>query len=113
MTPKRSRHAVGDVMLVGESREMKGVVAAIDEAAETDQPVLIEGERGAGRELVARAIHYRSRRREGHFMAVNSAAIPPALLEDELTGARSGLRRTEAIFLYNSQFFFLNFKCFG
>jgi two-component system nitrogen regulation response regulator GlnG len=83
----------GEDLIVGESAEMAAVVDSILEAAEGDSPVLIEGERGTGRELVARAIHYAGPRRSRDFVALKAATIPRVLLEEEL-GPR-GMRRAQ------------------
>jgi two-component system nitrogen regulation response regulator GlnG len=92
MTKSLSR-VIGEDLIVGESAEMARVVDAIVEAAEGDNPVLIEGERGTGRELVARAIHYAGPRSDADFVALKAATIPRALIEDEL-GSR-GMRRAQ------------------
>jgi sigma-54 dependent transcriptional regulator, acetoin dehydrogenase operon transcriptional activator AcoR len=76
--------------LIGQSAAMKEVFRAIRDVAGTDAPVLIEGETGTGKELVARAIHYQSRRAGKHFVAVNCAALPLGLLESELFGYVKG-----------------------
>jgi two-component system, NtrC family, nitrogen regulation response regulator GlnG len=68
---------------------MAQVVERVREAAATDAPVLIEGEPGTGRELVARAIHYAGRRRRHGFVAVKATTIPRDLLASELFGPRS------------------------
>ncbi len=72
--------------IVGRSRALAEVLAAVDRVATSESTVLITGESGVGKELVARAIHQRSRRRDGAFVAVNCGAIPDELLESELFG---------------------------
>jgi DNA-binding NtrC family response regulator len=76
--------------LVGESAAMRTVAAAVGKAAASTAPVLIRGEAGTGKELVARAIHYRSARAAGPFIAVNVARIPAERLERELFGCSAG-----------------------
>jgi transcriptional regulator with PAS, ATPase and Fis domain len=66
------------------------VIQVIRNVAETDASVLVRGESGSGKELVARAIHLESRRRLGPFIAVNCAAVTPSLLESELFGHVKG-----------------------
>jgi two-component system nitrogen regulation response regulator GlnG len=77
------------VGLVGESTEMAAVLEQIEEAASSDAPILIDGEPGTGRELVARTIHYAGPRRGCDFVAVKATAIPRAVLEGELFGPRA------------------------
>jgi DNA-binding NtrC family response regulator len=72
--------------LIGESASMRSLRELVTKVAASEIPVLIQGETGTGKELVARAIHAQSRRRDGPFVAVNCAAIPAALLESELFG---------------------------
>ncbi len=76
--------------LIGSSVEIGRVRELILRAAQTDSAVLITGESGVGKELVARAIHRLSRRHEQHFVAVNCPAIPPTLIESELFGYERG-----------------------
>ena len=72
--------------LVGRSPGIKAVTELIRRVAATSVPVLVLGETGTGKELVARAIHAEGSRREAPFVAVNCAALPEALLESELFG---------------------------
>ncbi|MBL8797259.1 MAG: sigma-54-dependent Fis family transcriptional regulator [Planctomycetia bacterium] len=76
--------------MVGRSGVMQEVYKAIGRVAPQDVNVLILGENGTGKELVARAIYNHSRRRTGPFLAINCAAIPEALLESELFGHERG-----------------------
>jgi DNA-binding NtrC family response regulator len=72
--------------LVGESLAMREVFAVLERVAATDATVLVEGETGTGKELVARALHDASPRRRGPFVAVDCGALPEGLLESELFG---------------------------
>jgi two-component system nitrogen regulation response regulator GlnG len=76
--------------LVGNTAAMQEIYKTIGRVAESDATVLIHGESGTGKELVARAIHYHSKRAGRPFVAVNSAAIPSELLESELFGHEKG-----------------------
>lgn len=76
--------------MVGRSRGMQDVYAQIEVAARSVAPVLIVGETGVGKELVARAIHAQSGRARGPFVPVNAGALPDTLLESELFGHRRG-----------------------
>jgi two-component system response regulator HydG len=76
----------GDLELVGSGSAMRALQTTIDFVARSSAPVLIAGETGVGKELVARAIHARSERRDHAFVAVNTSAIPHELLEGELFG---------------------------
>ena len=76
--------------MIGKSTGLKAVVNAVQLVAPTDATVLIQGETGTGKELVARAIHDLSGRRERSFVLLNCAAIPATLLESELFGHEKG-----------------------
>jgi len=76
--------------IVGESRALREVLELVDLVASTDSTVLLRGETGTGKELIAHAIHDRSRRRTKPFVIVNCAAIPSGLLESELFGYERG-----------------------
>ena len=72
--------------IVGESAAMQRVYERTERAARTDATVLIRGESGSGKELIARAVHFNSLRRDGPFVVVDCAALPPELIENELFG---------------------------
>ena len=76
--------------IVGTSEGLRCVLAQVDKVAPTDSTVLITGETGTGKELVARAIHKRSQRSSRAFVTVNCAAIPPTLIGSELFGHERG-----------------------
>jgi formate hydrogenlyase transcriptional activator len=76
--------------IVGSSKALRGVLDHIRTVAPTDSTVLIEGETGTGKELIAQAIHTHSRRHQRPFVKLNCAAIPLGLLESELFGHEKG-----------------------
>jgi transcriptional regulator with PAS, ATPase and Fis domain len=76
--------------IVGQSKAMRGVLKQILQVAKTDSTVLILGETGTGKELIAQSIHQHSKRKEKDFIALNCAAIPENLLESELFGHEKG-----------------------
>ena len=76
--------------IVGRSRQMQEVIRTAELVAESKSTVLISGETGTGKEMVARAIHDRSAQRDMPLIKVNCAAIPDTLLESELFGHRRG-----------------------
>src|SRR5271169_6087281 len=76
--------------IVGSSEALRKVLRQVTKVAPSDSTVLILGETGTGKELVARAIHKRSKRRERAFIGVNCAAIPPSLIASELFGHEKG-----------------------
>lgn len=76
--------------MVGSSSAMRGVFSIIRKFASVDAPVLVTGETGTGKELAAHAIHERSSRAQGPFVAINCAALPPTLIASELFGHEKG-----------------------
>jgi len=76
--------------IIGRSPAMRRLMMLVDQVAPTSASILITGETGTGKEIVARAIHDRSGRREGPFIALNCAAIPETLIESELFGHERG-----------------------
>jgi Nif-specific regulatory protein len=86
----KERERRSELEIVGQSRAMRELLAQLEKVVDTRVTVLIEGETGTGKELVASAVHYRSRRRDKLFVAQNCAALPENLLESELFGHRRG-----------------------
>jgi two-component system, NtrC family, nitrogen regulation response regulator NtrX len=76
--------------ILGKSKKIIKILEIIDQVAPTDARVFINGENGTGKELIARAIHHRSKRALNHFVAINCAAIPANLIESELFGHEKG-----------------------
>ncbi len=76
--------------IIGESPPMQKIYDTIDQLAESDTPVLIFGETGTGKELVAKAIHAKSLRNQSPFVPINCGALPDSLLESELFGYARG-----------------------
>lgn len=85
---KKSLDTDGEIL--GQSKEIKSILELIDKVAPLDTRVLITGENGTGKELVARAIHKKSQRKDKSFIEVNCAAIPNELIESELFGHEKG-----------------------
>jgi hydrogenase-4 transcriptional activator len=83
------RQDVSDA-IVGSEAGLREVMSRVEQVARTDAPVLILGETGSGKEVVARAIHTRSRRSAGPFLRVNCGAIPSELIDSELFGHERG-----------------------
>ncbi|HMI53880.1 MAG TPA: sigma-54 dependent transcriptional regulator [Candidatus Saccharimonadales bacterium] len=84
------RHRLGKHELVGSGPAMKKMAAQIERVAASETRVCILGETGTGKELVARAIHEKSPRRENAFITLNCAAVPAELIESELFGHEKG-----------------------
>ncbi len=76
--------------IIGSSNEMQKVFNIINRLSKVDTPVLIRGASGTGKELVARAVHFNSSRKDGKFVAINCSAIPETLFESELFGHEKG-----------------------
>src|SRR5262245_26051019 len=86
----RSPDAGEDAGIVGDSDALRYVMYRVEQVASTEATVLLCGETGTGKELLARAIHRRSRRRDRPFVVVNCAALPATLIESELFGRERG-----------------------
>ena len=84
----RTEHQFAEI--IGGSRTLKAILRQIETVAPTDSTVLVYGETGTGKELVARAVHELSGRRQGTFVKLNCAAIPTGLLESEMFGHEKG-----------------------
>ena len=76
--------------IVGQSKKMKDLFELVESVAASDANILIQGENGTGKELIANAIHYNSNRAKGPFIKINCAAIPKELIESELFGYKKG-----------------------
>lgn len=79
-----------DTEFVGQSQKMRDIFDLINRLANVETTVMIRGENGTGKELVARAIHFNSPRKHGEFVAINCGAIPEALMESEFFGHERG-----------------------
>jgi transcriptional regulator with GAF, ATPase, and Fis domain len=77
-------------VVIGEQQGLRGVMQRVEQVAPTDAPVLILGETGSGKEVIARAVHARSRRAKGPVVRVNCGAIPSELVDSELFGHERG-----------------------
>ncbi len=86
----KSGQSSGAHEIIGESQVMKDLLAQLDKVVDTKVGVLIEGETGTGKELIAAAVHYRSKRRDKLFVGQNCAALPETLLDSELFGHKKG-----------------------
>jgi formate hydrogenlyase transcriptional activator len=84
------RSEMGFEQIIGNSAALKHVLQLVETAAPSDSTVLLLGETGTGKELIARAIHDRSRRKQRTFVKLNCAAIPTGLVESELFGHEKG-----------------------
>jgi two-component system, NtrC family, nitrogen regulation response regulator NtrX len=87
---KSLRQKLGAQEILWRSQPMRKLMAQVERVAPTETRVCILGETGVGKELVARALHQRSRRAGGEFVAINCAAVPPELVESELFGHEKG-----------------------
>src|SRR5436190_7913787 len=76
--------------IVGQSKKMKDLFELIESVAASEANILIQGENGTGKELIANALHYSSKRAKGPFIKINCAAIPKDLIESELFGYKKG-----------------------
>ena len=76
--------------IIGKSEPLQKIFRVVEKVADTTASVLIQGESGTGKELIARAIHFNSRRAGKPFLAVNCGALPESLLESELFGHTKG-----------------------
>jgi DNA-binding NtrC family response regulator len=84
------RRGHDEKVIIGSSEEMLRVFKMVEKVADSEATILIQGESGTGKELIAREIHYRSRRNSGPFVSINCGAIPRDLLESNLFGHVKG-----------------------
>ena len=87
---KRREEKIRFDSIIGESDSMKQILGQLQKVLDTRATVCVEGETGTGKELIASAVHYQSRRRDKMFVAQNCAALPENLLESELFGHKKG-----------------------
>ena len=87
---RQLRHRLGESVMVGSGTAMRRVMEQIERVAASETRVCILGETGTGKELVARTLHRLSPRRQGPFVTLNCAAVPPELVESELFGHEKG-----------------------
>jgi transcriptional regulator with GAF, ATPase, and Fis domain len=76
--------------IIGRSTQIEEILEAVLQVAPTEVPILIEGESGTGKDIVARAIHHASRRRQNAYVAINCASLAEGVLESELFGHERG-----------------------
>jgi DNA-binding NtrC family response regulator len=88
--PETETDLGSSTVMVGESPQLKEILRVVGKIADNDSPVLLEGEFGSGKHLVARAIHDRGRRRTAPFKVLHCSALPPDLIEQELFGGPAG-----------------------
>ncbi len=88
--------------IVGASAALRQALSQVETVVPTDSTVLLLGETGTGKELVARAIHYHSRRRDRAFVKLNCAATPTGLLRGQWTGSANGTGRETCVSLKTS-----------
>src|SRR5262249_34874171 len=84
------KNVFSDYEIIGSSEEMKKIYNLVSKVARSESTVLIQGESGTGKELIARFIHFNSRRSDGPFVKVNCAALAEGVLESELFGHEKG-----------------------
>jgi DNA-binding NtrC family response regulator len=84
----REQYAYSNI--IGKSKKMRDLFELVEAVAESDANILIQGENGVGKELIANAIHVRSGRAKGPFIKINCAALPKELIESELFGYKKG-----------------------
>jgi PAS domain S-box-containing protein len=87
---EEAKHLFGHEEIVGQSDVIREVLVQVDQVARADSTVLIVGETGTGKELIARAIHNLSTRKDRPLVTVNCASLPPSLIEGELFGREKG-----------------------
>lgn len=87
---RRRLKGLGDVEIIGANRGLARVMETVRQVAPVDVPVLVQGETGSGKEVIARALHEMSPRRPRPFVAVNCGALPPSMLDSELFGHEKG-----------------------